>query len=212
MKAEKQSVYGLVGPNGAGKSTLLRKLAGVCRPDSGEVLLDGQPVYENPGVKQRVAFIPDELYYFVSASVADMRRFYKALYPAFDETRYARLHEVFSLDERMPIRRMSKGMQKQAAFWLALCLRPEVLLLDEPVDGLDPVMRRQLWSILLSDVEEQGRRCRLVAQLAQLEDVCDRVGVLHRGKRCSSGSCPSSRTISVSCICRAARRRGSRSS
>ena len=183
LRAEKGSVYGLVGPNGAGKSTLLRTLAGVCRPDGGAVLLDGQPVYENPAVKQRVAFIPDELYYFVSATVADMRQFYKRLYPAFDDERYQKLGAAFGLDERKPIRRMSKGMQKQAAFWLTLSLRPQVLLLDEPVDGLDPVMRRQMWSLLLADVEEQGTTVLVSSHnLRELEDVCDRVGVLHQGK------------------------------
>ncbi|MEA5039926.1 MAG: ABC transporter ATP-binding protein [Clostridiaceae bacterium] len=183
LRADMGSVYGLVGPNGAGKSTLLRVLAGVCRPDAGDVLLDGQPVYESPAVKQRVAFIPDELYYFVSATTADMRRFYKGIYPKFDDQRYARLGEVFALDERQPIRRMSRGMQKQAAFRLALSLRPEVLLLDEPVDGLDPVMRRQLWSILMADVTENGTTVLVSSHnLRELEDVCDRIGVLHRGK------------------------------
>lgn len=183
LRAERGSVYGLVGPNGAGKSTLLRVLSGICRPDGGDVLLDGAPVYENPAVKQRMTFIPDELYYFVSASIADMRRFYKGLYPKFDDARFQRLGEVFDIDERQPIRRMSRGMQKQAAFRLALSLRPEVLLLDEPVDGLDPVMRRQLWSILLADVSENGTTVLVSSHnLRELEDVCDRIGVLHHGK------------------------------
>jgi ABC-2 type transport system ATP-binding protein len=183
LTAEAGSVYGLVGPNGAGKSTLLRVLAGVCRPDGGTVLLDGQPVYENPAVKQRVAFIPDELYFFVSATVADMRRFLRSVYPAFDDARYRKLGAAFGLDEHKPLRRMSKGMQKQAAFWLALSLRPEVLLLDEPVDGLDPVMRRQMWGLLLADVGECGTTVLVSSHnLRELEDVCDRVGVLHRGK------------------------------
>ena len=145
MTAEKGSIYGLVGPNGAGKSTILRHITGVYRPDSGSVLVDGQPVYENPAVKAKIATIPDELYYFVSASTRDMMRFYRGMYPQFDAKRYEALKEAFpEVDERQPIRRLSKGMQKQSAFWLALCCQPEVLVLDEPVDGLDPVMRRQV--------------------------------------------------------------------
>lgn len=178
------AVYGLVGPNGAGKSTILRHITGVYRQDEGRVLIDGKPVFENPEVKERVADIPDELYYFGSASVRDMARFYRGVYPKFDTGRYEALREVFqSVEEKRPMRRLSKGMQKQAAFWLALCRRPEVLVLDEPVDGLDPVMRRQVWSLLLSDVEQEGTTVLVSSHnLRELEDVCDHVGILSRGR------------------------------
>ena len=177
------AIYGLVGPNGAGKSTILRHITGVYQQDSGLVLVDGQTVYENPA-KRRMAVIPDELYYFGSASTRDMARFYKGIYPRFDEKRYETLREVFrTVDEKRPIRRLSKGMQKQAAFWLALCLRPEVLVLDEPVDGLDPVMRRQVWSLLMSDVAQDGTTVLVSSHnLRELEDVCDHVGILSHGK------------------------------
>ena len=152
MSVEGGSIYGLVGPNGAGKSTILRHITGIYRPDSGSVRVDGQPVYENPAVKSRMAWIPDELYYFLSASTRDMMKFYRGLYPQFDDKRYQTLKDAFpAVDEKQPIRRLSKGMQKQSAFWLALCCRPDYLLLDEPVDGLDPVMRRQVWSLLMND-------------------------------------------------------------
>ena len=178
------AIYGLVGPNGAGKSTILRHITGVYQQDSGLVLVDGQTVYENPAVKEKIADIPDELYYFGSASTRDMARFYKGVYPRFDEKRYETLREVFrTVDEKRPIRRLSKGMQKQAAFWLALCLRPEVLVLDEPVDGLDPVMRRQVWSLLMSDVAQDGTTVLVSSHnLRELEDVCDHVGILSHGK------------------------------
>lgn len=178
------SIYGLVGPNGAGKSTLLRHITGVYRQDEGIVLIDGRPVYEDPEVKEKLADIPDELYYFSSASTRDMAKFYKGFYPRFDEKRYQALKEVFrEVDERRPIRRLSKGMQKQAAFWLALCCRPQVLALDEPVDGLDPVMRRQVWSLLMSDVEQEGTTVLVSSHnLRELEDVCDHVGILSRGR------------------------------
>lgn len=183
MTVPKGAVYGLVGPNGAGKSTIIRHLAGIYRQDSGEVLLDGQPVYENPAVKQRMTVIGDDWYYFPQANIREMARFFAGLYPAFSWERYEKLKQVFPLDEKMMLRRMSKGMQKQAAFWLAVCCMPEYLILDEPVDGLDPVMRRQVWSLLLGDVSERGTTVLVSSHnLRELEDVCDHVGILNRGQ------------------------------
>ena len=184
MSVPDGSVYGLVGPNGAGKSTILRHITGVYRQDSGEVLVAGRPVYEDPAVKARIASIPDELYYFLSASTRDLMRFYRGFYPRFDAARYQALKEAFpSVDEKQPIRRLSKGMQKQAAFWLALCCRPDLLVLVVPVGGLDPVMRRQVWSLLMSDVAEHGTTVLVSSHnLRELEDVCDRVGILSHGK------------------------------
>lgn len=178
------SIYGLVGPNGAGKSTLLRHVTGVYRQDSGSVLIEGNPVYENPAAKSRIASIPDELYYFLSASTRDMMRFYRGFYPRFDVKRYEALKDVFTtIPEKQPIRRLSKGMQKQSAFWLALCCRPDILVLDEPVDGLDPVMRRQVWSLVLADVAQRGTTVLVSSHnLRELEDVCDHVGILDHGK------------------------------
>ena len=178
------SIYGLVGPNGAGKSTLLRHVTGVYRQDSGSVLIEGNPVYENPAAKSRIASIPDELYYFLSASTRDMMRFYRGFYPRFDVKRYEALKDVFTtIPEKQPIRRLSKGMQKQSAFWLALCCRPDILVLDEPVDGLDPVMRRQVWSLVLGDVAQRGVTVLISSHnLRELEDVCDHVGIMDRGR------------------------------
>ncbi|MGN0969063.1 MAG: ABC transporter ATP-binding protein [Oscillospiraceae bacterium] len=178
------SIYGLVGPNGAGKSTILRHITGIYRSDGGTITVDGQDVYENPAVKARLTAIPDELYYFLSASTRDMMKFYKGFYPKFDEKRYQALKDIFTtVDEKRPIRRLSKGMQKQSAFWLALCCRPDYLILDEPVDGLDPVMRRQVWSLLMGDVAEHGTTVLVSSHnLRELEDVCDHVGILSRGK------------------------------
>ena len=177
------AVYGLVGPNGAGKSTAIRHLTGVYRPDSGSVQVDGQPVYENPAVKSDIGYIPDEIFFFPSATMEDMRRFYKGLYPRFDEDLYRRLYDIFRLPKNGQIRRFSKGMQKQAAFHLALAMRPKVLILDEPVDGLDPVMRRQVMSLILSDVAEYGTTVLISSHnLRELEDVCDHVGIMDHGK------------------------------
>jgi len=183
MTVPKGTVYGLVGPNGAGKSTAIRHLTGVYRPDSGEITMEGAPIYENPTLKVRIGYIPDDIFYFPSASLDEMHKYYKGLYPKFDEDLYRRLYEIFKLPEKSPIRRFSKGMQKQAAFHLAICCRPDVLILDEPVDGLDPVMRRQVWSLILADVAEHGTTVLISSHnLRELEDICDHVGIMDHGK------------------------------
>ena len=177
------SVYGLVGPNGAGKSTIIRHLTGIYRQDSGEITVDGEPVFENPAVKSRIAYIPDDIFYYSNASIREMMDFYRSIYPHFDEQRFKKLGEVFELDPKRQMRRLSKGMQKQAAFWIAVSLRPDILVLDEPVDGLDPVMRRQIWSIIMADVAESGTTVLVSSHnLRELEDVCDCVGIMNKGK------------------------------
>ena len=177
------AVYGLVGPNGAGKSTAIRHLTGVYRPDSGSVTMKETPIYENPTIKNAIGYIPDDIFYFPSATLEDMKKFYKGIYPRFDSALFERLKDIFALPDKTPIRRYSKGMQKQAAFHLALSTRPEVLILDEPVDGLDPVMRRQVMSLILSDVAEYGTTVLISSHnLRELEDVCDHVGIMDHGK------------------------------
>ena len=179
----KGSVYGLVGPNGAGKSTLIRHLTGIYRQDGGTVRVDGQPVWENAALKARIAAIPDDWYYFMQSTVRDMMRFYKGFYPSFSTERYEKLKEVFNIDEKRAIRRLSKGMQKQVAFWLALSCMPDYLILDEPVDGLDPVMRRQVWSLVMGDVAQRGTTVLVSSHnLRELEDVCDHVGIMDHGR------------------------------
>ena len=177
------AVYGLVGPNGAGKSTAIRHLTGVYRPDCGEILMDGQPIYENNAVKSRIGYIPDEIFYFPSASLEEMRRYYRDMYPKFDDALFERLYDVFQLPKKSQMRRFSKGMQKQAAFHLTICCHPDVMILDEPVDGLDPVMRRQVWSLILSDVAQHETTVLISSHnLRELEDVCDHVGIMDHGK------------------------------
>ena len=182
LQVPRGAVYGLVGPNGAGKSTVIRHLTGIYRPDSGFVTVDGQPIADDPGLKERIGYIPDEVFYFPSATMEDMHRFYRDLYSRFDDGLYEKLKEIFPLPAGA-IRRFSKGMQKQAAFHLTLCTRPDVLILDEPVDGLDPVMRRQVMSLVLSDVAERGTTVLISSHnLRELEDVCDHVGIMNHGK------------------------------
>ena len=183
MTVPKGAVYGLVGPNGAGKSTAIRLLTGVYRPDKGSITLEGVPVYENPSAKSRMCYIPDEIFFFPSATMEEMRKYYKGFYPDFNDELFNRLYDVFQLPKKSPIRRFSKGMQKQAAFHLSICTRPDVLILDEPVDGLDPVMRRQVWSLILSDVAQRETTVLISSHnLRELEDICDHVGIMDKGR------------------------------
>lgn len=184
MSVKKGAIYGLVGPNGAGKSTLIRHITGIYQPDEGEILVAGEPVYENRNVKEKFAYIPDDLFYFMQADTLEMKRFYQGIYPKFDEKLFYRLQEFFpAINVKRNIRKLSKGMQKQVAFWLSICCKPEVMILDEPVDGLDPVMRRQIWSILMSEVAENQLTVLVSSHnLRELEDVCDHVGIMHKGK------------------------------
>lgn len=146
--------------------------------------VDGQPVYENPAVKSRMAWIPDELYYFLSASTRDMMKFYRGLYPQFDDKRYQTLKDAFpAVDEKQPSAACPRGCRSSPAFWLALCCMPDILVLDEPVDGLDPVMRRPGVVLLMGDVAQRGTTVLVSSHnLRELEDVCDHVGILSHGK------------------------------
>ena len=177
------AVYGLCGSNGAGKSTAIRHLAGILRQDSGEVLINGEEVFENPDMKGRIAYIPDEVFFYTQATIHDMMKLYRDVFPHFSQERFEKLGSAFEIDPKRLIRKLSKGMQKQVAFWLALSTTPDILLLDEPVDGLDPLMRRQIWSVLLADVAERGTTVLVSSHnLRELEDVCDHVGIVDRGK------------------------------
>ncbi len=184
IHVKKGAVYGLVGSNGAGKSTIIRHITGIYRPDSGQILVGGEKVYENPKMKEKIAYIPDDLFYFMQADTLEMKRFYKGIYPNFDDKLFEKLRDFFpSIDIKRSIRRLSKGMQKQVAFWLSICTLPEIMILDEPVDGLDPVMRRQIWSIILSEAAERDITVLVSSHnLRELEDVCDHVGIMHKGK------------------------------
>ncbi len=182
LTVPKAAVYGLVGPNGAGKSTAIRHATGVYQPETGTVLLEDQPVFENPQAKARIGCIPDEIFFFPSASLEEMGRFYQGIYPKFDRELFRQLYDVFRLPKDLPLRRMSKGMQKQAAFHLTLSAHPDMLVLDEPVDGLDPIMRRQVMSLILSDVSQNGTTVLISSHnLRELEDVCDHVGIMDHG-------------------------------
>jgi ABC-2 type transport system ATP-binding protein len=182
ISVRKGSIYGLLGSNGAGKTTLLKTLAGIYRQDSGTVHINGEEVYENIEIKSRVQFIADALYFFSQYTIKDMARYYRSIYSTWNEERYEKLKEVFTLDVNKKIQRLSKGMQRQVAFWLSLSVMPEVLILDEPLDGLDPVMRQKVKNLIIQDVAEREMTVMISSHnLRELEDLCDYIGILHRG-------------------------------
>ena len=183
LRVKKASVYGLLGPNGAGKTTLIKHLTGLYRQDQGIVTIDNQPVYENPEAKAQMVYIPDDLYFFSQSSIDETAKFYSKIYPEWNWNRYEQLKQVFPIDSKRRVVKLSKGMQKQVAFWLGICTMPRVMILDEPVDGLDPVMRKKVWNLILQDVAERQVSVLVSSHnLRELEDVCDHIGILHNGK------------------------------
>ncbi len=184
MHIPQGSVYGLVGPNGCGKSTAIRHITGIYKQTSGEVFVNNEPIWENTAVKQKISYIPDDIFYFGNYSTKDMMNYYKGIYKNFDCRRFENLKEAFpTINIKTPIRKLSKGMQKQSAFWLSMCVTPDILILDEPVDGLDPIMRHQIWSIIMTDVSERNTTVLVSSHnLRELEDVCDHVGIMNKGK------------------------------
>ena len=182
MTVPQGAVYGLVGPNGAGKSTIIRHFTGIYRPDSGEITLDGQPVYENPAVKGRMAAIPDDWYFFPQASIREMARLYAGTHPFFSWDRYHKLREVFPLSEKQPLRRMSKGMQKQTAFWLTMSVMPEYLILDEPTRGIDVGTKIDIQKLVL-DLASEGMSVTFISsETDEMLRTCSRLIVMRDRK------------------------------
>lgn len=175
-------VYGLVGSNGAGKSTFMRLIAGVYRPYAGQVTVEGVPVYDSPEVKEKVVFVPDDLFFLPHASMDRMAELYEANYAKFNRTRYAELSDGFGLDRKANIGTFSKGMRRQAAIILALSTMPDYILFDETFDGLDPVMRNLVRKVIYGDVEERNATAVISSHsLRDLEDTCDQLALLHKG-------------------------------
>lgn len=176
------SVFGLVGSNGAGKSTLLRTIAGIYKPDSGTVAIDGTPIFEHPNVKNDIFFISDFPYFIPQSNMKEMAKFYASMYSNWSHERYRELCSLFPIEEKMKISSMSKGMQRQVALICALSTQPKVLLMDEIFDGLDPVMRQLPKKLLAREVSERNITVMIASHnLRELEDVCDHVGLLHQG-------------------------------
>jgi len=183
LQVKKGSIYGLLGSNGAGKTSLLKMIAGINRPDKGTIEINDLPVFENVAVKEKVVFIPDLLYFFPQATVAQMAAHYKEYYPGWSKDRFDQLKSAFNIDVNRKVHRLSKGMKRQVAFWLALSAMPDILILDEPIDGLDPVMRQKVKNLLFQDVAERELTVIISSHnLREIEDLCDHVGIMHNGK------------------------------
>ncbi|GAB2543568.1 ABC transporter ATP-binding protein [Gracilibacillus alcaliphilus] len=183
LTVKKGSIYGLLGSNGAGKTTLLKAIAGIIKQDQGRVQIDGMPVFENSLLKERIVFIPDQLYFFSQSTTKQMASFYANMYPDWDQQRFEHIQQLLDLNPRAKIHKFSKGMQRQVAFWLALCAKPDYFILDEPFDGLDPVIRRKIKSWIIQDVAERDMTVLVSSHnLQEVEDICDAIGVIHRGK------------------------------
>lgn len=182
LTIHKGSIFGLLGSNGAGKTTLLKTIAGIYKADEGSVSIGGAPVYENPDNKKRVWFMPDYPYFFPQASILQMAQFYESVYDRWSPERFRELGGLFPLDMKRKLNRMSKGMRQQAAFWLALSCKPDVLIMDEPLDGLDPVMRRLIKNLVFQEVADRGLTAVISSHnLREIEDLCDHVGIMHGG-------------------------------
>ncbi len=181
-KIEDGHVFGLIGTNGAGKSTFMRMLSGVLKPEEGEILVDGEPVYDNPAVKEKIFYISDDQYYFRSGTPVDMLKLYQTCYPSFDGAKWKSLMEKFGLDEKRKVNTFSKGMKKQLSVICGICANTKYLLCDETFDGLDPVMRQAVKALFVKEMDERGLTPVIASHnLRELEDICEYVGLLHRG-------------------------------
>ncbi|NMA93415.1 MAG: ABC transporter ATP-binding protein [Clostridiales bacterium] len=182
LNVQTGSIYGLVGVNGSGKTTLIRHLTGVLRQDSGSIKMDGEDIYDNENIKRRVGYIPDELYFFNSYNIYAMSRFYKNLYPGWSDERYSKMLADFSFKNTDRLAKLSKGMQKQAQFILTMSCMPDFLILDEPIDGLDPVVRKKVWRYVVDDVAERSMTVLVSSHnLREMEGICDSIGILSAG-------------------------------
>jgi ABC-2 type transport system ATP-binding protein len=183
LNVKKGSIYGLVGTNGAGKTTLIKHVTGILRPDRGEILIEGENVYENIPIKERLGYIPDDLYFFSTYNLRESAKFYRSVYPNWNQPRYEHMVKQFELNEKRKLSKFSKGMQKQAAFILTMSSMPDYLILDEPIDGLDPIIRKLVWKYIVEDVAEREMTVLVSSHnLRELEGICDSIGILSKGK------------------------------
>lgn len=180
---KKGSVYGLVGPNGAGKTTFIKALMSIYKTDGGTLTIDGEDKIDDENLKQRIVYISDDLYFFPGYSIKKTADFYASVYESWDNDTFLKLQDIFNIDINRKVRKLSKGMKKQVAFMMGISAKPDIMVLDEPVDGLDPVMRRNIMNVILTEVEKRNMTVLISSHnLRELEDICDHVGIMHKGK------------------------------
>lgn len=183
MNVPEGSIYGLVGPNGSGKTTTIKHLIGMYKQDEGEILVNDEKVYDNEKVKSKIAYISDDLYFFHGYSIKDMAKFYSKIYKYFSFEKFNDLQKVFNIDIKRKVNKLSKGMKKQVAFWLTISCNPEIMILDEPIDGLDPIMKENVWKILLEEVKKRKMTVIISSHnLKELENVCTNIGIMKNGE------------------------------
>ena len=183
MNVPEGSIYGLVGPNGSGKTTTIKHLIGMYKQDEGEILVNDEKVYDNEKVKSKIAYISDDLYFFHGYSVKDMAKFYSKIYKDFSFEKFNDLQKVFNIDVKRKVNKLSKGMKKQVAFWLTISCNPEIMILDEPIDGLDPIMKENVWKIFLEEVKKRKMTVIISSHnLKELENVCTNIGIMKNGE------------------------------
>ena len=183
MNVPEGSIYGLVGPNGSGKTTTIKHLIGMYKQDEGEILVNDEKVYDNEKIKSKIAYISDDLYFFHGYSIKDMAKFYSKIYKDFSFEKFNELQKVFNIDIKRKVNKLSKGMKKQVAFWLTISCNPEIMILDEPIDGLDPIMKENVWKILLEEVKKRKMTVIISSHnLKELENVCTNIGIMKNGE------------------------------
>ena len=176
------SIYGLVGANGAGKSTLLRIINDVFRRDSGKIEIDGLEIEDNDELKQKLVFVPDDLYFFAGYTLKDMAKFYKDMYINFDMKYLEELASILKLDMNEKIQNFSKGMKRQCALICAIATNADYMFFDETFDGVDPVIRNLLKKIIVKQMQKKETTIIMTSHnLRELEDICDNLGLLYKG-------------------------------
>ncbi|NLJ16024.1 MAG: ABC transporter ATP-binding protein [Clostridiales bacterium] len=183
LNIETGKAYGLLGSNGAGKSTILRLLSGVYQCEKGDVLIDGEKVYDNPLIKERVVFVNDETVQFNTYTLDELKDFYKAFYPTFSEERFEKLWGILRLPRNRRLSTYSKGMKRQAVLICSIACQPKYLLLDEAFDGIDPTMRIVVKKMLVDAMLDNELTVIISSHnLGEIDEFCDTVGLLHKGK------------------------------
>ncbi|MCL1925293.1 MAG: ABC transporter ATP-binding protein [Defluviitaleaceae bacterium] len=188
LNVKKGSIYGLVGINGSGKTTALNHITGLYKQDFGECQVNGENSYDNKKMKETLGYIPDELFFFTNYNLKNTKAFYKNMYKNWNEDRYKDLIERLQLNEKKRLKGFSKGMQKQAAFALIMSTMPEVLILDEPIDGLDPIVKKVIMEYIIEDVADRGLTTVISSHnLKEMDGICDTVGIMKKGKTLIEG-------------------------